>query len=130
MRISDWSSDVCSSDLQQAAAGGGPAPHRRVVDRAADLQPHPVRVDGVAFLRRDRVQRLDEDRVQLGPVAARRHRHLDQERDLAHHHDAGQGSEEQTSEIQPLMRISYAVFCLKTNKKNTKTNKTTLTTQI
>src|SRR3546814_13277226 len=31
------------------------------------------------------------DRVQLGPVAARRHRHLDQERDLAHHHDAGQG---------------------------------------
>src|SRR3546814_6829125 len=31
-------------------------------------------------------------------------------------------SEEQTSELQSLMRISYAVFCLKTkNKKSTKT---------
>src|SRR3546814_2302139 len=34
-------------------------------------------------------------------------------------------SEEHTSELQSLMRISYAVFCLK-KKKNIKTNKTTL----
>src|SRR3546814_8565534 len=81
------------------------------------------------------------DRVQLGPVAARRHRHLDQERDLAHHHDAGQGgaadmvtgnqdaadvevdlrSEEHTSELQSLMRNSYAVFCLKKKKQITST---------
>src|SRR3546814_9102820 len=31
-------------------------------------------------------------------------------------------SEEHTSELQSLMRISYAVFCLKKNKKNTTTN--------
>src|SRR3546814_6854412 len=31
-------------------------------------------------------------------------------------------SEEHTSELQSLMRISYAVFCLKKNKKNKKTN--------
>src|SRR3546814_2034714 len=32
-------------------------------------------------------------------------------------------SEEHTSELQSLMRISYAVFCLKKKKKNTTTNK-------
>src|SRR3546814_3409082 len=39
-----------------------------------------------------------------------------------HHHRAGEvrpRSEEHTSELQSLMRISYAVFCLK-KKKNTK----------
>src|SRR3546814_7783254 len=38
-------------------------------------------------------------------------------------------SEEHTSELQSLMRISYAVFCLKKKKSTTKHN-TTLTTQI
>src|SRR3546814_4951480 len=35
----------------------------------------------------------------------------------------GERSEEHTSELQSLMRISYAVFCLKKKKKNTKKNK-------
>src|SRR3546814_1644641 len=42
--------------------------------------------------------------------------------------DAGEEaarSEEHTSELQSLMRISYAVFCLKKNKKNTKMRKST-----
>src|SRR3546814_2683466 len=69
-----------------------------------------------AFLRRDRVQRLDEDRVQLGPVAAR---HLDVQQQ--HRRVAFGRSEEHTSELQSLMRISYAVFCLK--KKNNKNSK-------
>src|SRR3546814_4229968 len=34
-------------------------------------------------------------------------------------------SEEHTSELQSLMRISYAVFCLKKKKKSTKNNKIT-----
>src|SRR3546814_6479474 len=38
-------------------------------------------------------------------------------------------SEEHTSELQSLMRISYAVFCLKKKKKNTCKDKTTNTTQ-
>src|SRR3546814_7088028 len=40
-----------------------------------------------------------------------------------HHYGSEQGverSEEHTSELQSLMRISYAVFCLKKKKKNTK----------
>src|SRR3546814_8372658 len=36
-------------------------------------------------------------------------------------HFMGQRSEEHTSELQSLMRISYAVFCLKKKKKNTNT---------
>src|SRR3546814_13892352 len=44
MRISDWSSDVCSSDLIRKAALSGPPPHREKGDRGADrrflyLQP-------------------------------------------------------------------------------------------
>src|SRR3546814_5751161 len=38
------------------------------------------------------------------------------------HHAAEIRSEEHTSELQSLMRISYAVFCLKTKKRNTKIN--------
>src|SRR3546814_7161461 len=39
-------------------------------------------------------------------------------------------SEEHTSELQSLMRISYAVFCLKQKKKHTQTNNNTNTTSI
>src|SRR3546814_4529108 len=42
------------------------------------------------------------------------------ERDIAH--DPVRRSEEHTSELQSLMRISYAVFCLKKKKTNTNTN--------
>src|SRR3546814_6361108 len=93
MRISDWSSDVCSSDLfvvwppgrrrlrRGARHGlvGDRAPHLQCVDRCCD------------------VVHAQQRRAALG-------------RD--------QRSEEHTSELQSLMRISYAVFCLK--KKRTK----------
>src|SRR3546814_2653115 len=116
MRISDWSSDVCSSDLGQ--------PGRRAV-----------------------VRRRDAERADRGGVKARHApelaRHLDR-RGLAvgaGHRDAGcreagkeacgdtgegaarigvgdmDRSEEHTSELHSLMRISYAVFCLKKKKK-------------
>src|SRR3546814_4464210 len=39
--------------------------------------------------------------------------------DIAHRHIFGRRSEEHTSELQSLMRISYAVFCLKKKKNNT-----------
>src|SRR3546814_4016345 len=54
--------------------------------------------------------------------------------DPAHHHDTPSAriagtvtnrSEEHTSELQSLMRISYAVFCLKKKKKNSKTTSNT-----
>src|SRR3546814_3689247 len=50
------------------------------------------------------------------------HRFLPRHRDLCTYHDEGERerSEEHTSELQSLMRISYAVFCLKKKKKNTR----------
>src|SRR3546814_8390399 len=101
MRISDWSSDVCSSDLQRLAEGDDPRLGRGVV--------------GLARIAGDADHRGDVDDAAL----ARLHH-------AAHHRlaaavDAGEvgvedRSEEHTSELQSLMRISYAVFCLK--KKN------------
>src|SRR3546814_1358339 len=43
---------------------------------------------------------------------------------LRPHFDAENRSEEHTSELQSLMRISYAVFCLKKNKKNARVTQT------
>src|SRR3546814_2882232 len=52
----------------------------------------------------------------------RQHEHLDARRDDMPEnpfgHEGGTRSEEHTSELQSLMRISYAVFCLKKKKKN------------
>src|SRR3546814_10331847 len=58
------------------------------------------------------------------PVLQRSAAHVSQRRlpaDDFRHHAGDQRSEEHTSELQSLMRISYAVFCLK--KKNTNQNK-------
>src|SRR3546814_7928793 len=102
MRISDWSSDVCSSDLK------------------IDIQAAFVR-----FVDNDRVVAAQQ-RVALG---------LGQQNTIGHELDGGiwaaaviepylvahpvaqARSEEHTSELQSLMRISYAVFCFK--KKST-----------
>src|SRR3546814_3428240 len=101
MRISDWSSDVCSSDL-------------RLLNQRADLRPDVVgdpvhwRVapDYAARIVRQRDCRARR-RPAILPVSARAP-------------PAPARSEEHTSELQSLMRISYAVFCLK--KKNSKSN--------
>src|SRR3546814_8246847 len=91
MRISDWSSDVCSSDLVQ---------HRAVVRVQQQHVVVPVFLPQVPL-----VVVLQRERAAHGVGV--------QERELEHR------SEEHTSELQSLMRISYAVFCLK--KKNKKT---------
>src|SRR3546814_10371907 len=115
MRISDWSSDVCSSDLQPLDA----------LELAIDL----LRVAGQAdrFDQRAALQRLagalhvqildQRHLVAVGQHIAHRVAHLDRARrralggQLARRHPLR--SEEHTSELQSLMRISYAVFCLK-----------------
>src|SRR3546814_9241523 len=104
MRISDWSSDVCSSDaLDPVLAAGEGRLEREEVDHLGERQRDHREVDAVAADR----QRAD-DQPHRG-----RHRHPG--------HDARFGrSEEHTSELQSLMRISYAVFCLK--KKTNTTN--------
>src|SRR3546814_5331787 len=127
MRISDWSADVCSSDL---IFERGPRRRferlgdrlRRHVAGAADEQ-HLIGVrslDGIADLGMTKHRTHLEQHPQ-GDRAARiagtmpfGHRRGCIERELA---VGDQRSEEHTSELQSLMRISYAVFCLK-KKKN------------
>src|SRR3546814_2547842 len=105
MRISDWSSDVCSSDLLLV----GETWH----------ELGELRGIGDALLCK-----------LFATCGGNRHRHVNQplrpllrrHDDLVHNDTTGVGrsrsrSEEHTSELQSLMRISYAVFCLK--KKNT-----------
>src|SRR3546814_1428075 len=115
MRISDWSSDVCSSDLSGHDKLG--------LERRGDHLFVELEVDR-RDLRNGRIgrrRRADE----LG-VCARRGRHKKQsesrrcrgEKRLEHKY-LQLRSEEHTSELQSLMRISYAVFCLKKTKKNT-----------
>src|SRR3546814_6473970 len=119
MRISDWSSDVCSSDLA--------AQHRLAV-----LVLHPLEVDFhlVADLQLRHLAGLGE--FLQGHAAFRLQANVDQRAvafdrdDGAAQHLAFEGirSEEHTSELQSLMRISYAVFCLKKKtKRHTKTHK-------
>src|SRR3546814_9102141 len=109
MRISDWSSDVCSSDLAPDLRAG----ERR---RCAQHRVERAEVPGWRDVRRRR-HRVGRREVRLfEEVAAtvRRQEH-DAEEDDQKHADAR--SEEHTSELQSLMRISYAVFCLKKKKK-------------
>src|SRR3546814_8794861 len=111
MRISDWSSDVCSSDL----AVDGFRPARPAVHRKADLG-ELARAVGAEVAETEHADRpaLRCRRDDLVPRAAPQGVFdLGQAAVEAQHL---QRSEEHTSELQSLMRISYAVFCLK--KKN------------
>src|SRR3546814_2298870 len=106
MRISDWSSDVCSSDLHDLA--GLVAGHRGA-ERIVALEGEG---DGGAGGRIGGERRADRH---IGELVAGGGRAWCA--DGVDGGIAGDRSEEHTSELQSLMRISYAVFCLK--KKNT-----------
>src|SRR3546814_3929629 len=103
MRISDWSSDVCSSDLRADRC-----PQVRRLDRrtAGDPGPeYPAQQGHPRFQGLRQALRLPgraHDQGWRFPASVARRR--------------AARSEEHTSELQSLMRISYAVFCLK--KKN------------
>src|SRR3546814_9407386 len=128
MRISDWSSDVCSSDL---------ASHRHA-DRAdhdggvgvAGAAALPVMHAAVACGCGDVPADAAQGRHDAGAAGVRSALGSAGDPGLPHQlHDAGADddlcaarsprSEEHTSELQSLMRISYAVFCLKNTNKNT-----------
>src|SRR3546814_7752965 len=125
MRISDWSSDVCSSDL--AVHGDDPRPGSGGHDRPA-ADPRAAR-PGCGETPSERAGRPAEAHPmeQTAFPPDRRRRGGQGERpgfDRAgpdHRHSGGRRmkirSEEHTSELQSLMRISYAVFCLKKKKK-------------
>src|SRR3546814_1385661 len=113
MRISDWSPDVCSSDLiahllPRRMIAFAPRDEGHAFPMALQLYPRQ-RPAGIVALR------IDADHQPGIGVELRT-------RILAHAvgDDAPLRSEEHTSELQSLMRISYAVFCLKKKKiKNT-----------
>src|SRR3546814_968045 len=123
MRISDWSSDVCSSDL----LGLGFAMVLLwslvilflALGRMARMEATVSQVTGIEW---QRMLRVSEIESQAQAVTANDMRRL-LSTDGGHRQTldsaiADQRSEEHTSELQSLMRISYAVFCL--NKKKRK----------
>src|SRR3546814_1852878 len=113
MRISDGSSDVCSSDLLRAlllwllACGAALASPAASTPRigVATMQP------GTIFF-----ERFGHDAIVV----------IDPATGAATSYNFGffdPRSEEHTSELQSLMRISYAVFCLKKKKQKKNTTK-------
>src|SRR3546814_8763889 len=113
MRISDWSSDVCSSDLGPVLPFGvGPIDHLLAAGGLDGAGLHEVAAASASW--------SDDAATTLFAAG------------IAARFAAAPGvsalwaltrfdlyrSEEHTSELQSLMRISYAVFCLK--KKNTR----------
>src|SRR3546814_6549303 len=115
-RISDWSSDVFSSDLY---SGGGRQPLR--LRRLATGQRHDWRspARGGRHRREHRLRFPDprkssfRERQPACPSSR-----IERQEHQVTRDSKERRSEEHTSELQSLMRISYAVFCLK--KKNTK----------
>src|SRR3546814_5726482 len=153
MRISDWSSDVCSSDLISSSVSPFTSRSNAFERAACSLCCWPQDFSGAAIVRAFvgvgadvfSIDGLPEDvgfqklgQGELVAVAALRRRdaaglesrRCDLDEGLSPNLDIGlvanamllrARSEEHTSELQSLMRISYAGFCLKT-KKRTHTN--------
>src|SRR3546814_5544690 len=108
MRISDWSSDVCSSDLAIETIHAGYWQFLRDLSKIASALNHPQPTLDHAFARR---------RLTIGCSHYRKIRSSDNGQARRNLPAApASRSEEHTSDIQSLMLISSAVFCLK--KKN------------
>src|SRR3546814_9202973 len=113
MRISDWSSDVCSSDLTRTTRWppttslgyGANLASRTCANSSLPLTSMPT-VNPCPY-NAQRPSSFPKNQPPGKPVERHAGRTLP---DLAR-------SEEHTSELQSLMRISYAVFCLKKKKK-------------
>src|SRR3546814_1598334 len=140
MRISDWSSDVCSSDLnaevrccnvaqpfalarQQGAGALGReegAHHAHREHHQGQQHQHFGRVVKEEFDRRSKITAGGDRQLRYQPPRKGQQLVVD---------DKPRGrSEEHTSELKSLMRISYAVFCSK-NKKKTRDNRKHTTKQ-
>src|SRR3546814_10224015 len=109
MRISDWSSDVCSSDLGKRGAGKC----GNASDFRSEQALHMTREDDLGQSNENAVDshRISDCRSIPAQIIDRIKCPYDRQR--------LERSEEHTSELKSLMRISYAVFCLKKKKKKT-----------
>src|SRR3546814_6571114 len=115
MRISDWSSDVCSSDLVFTSFTSG----------ALGVQGQGTAAATPIMTHEGRAQMLEAQASATGTMARRSAASSFGDfgerstfgTNRAFGSAGGIRSEEHTSELQSLMRISYAVFCLKKKKK-------------
>src|SRR3546814_1178186 len=114
MRISDWSSDVCSSDLggfriEPFVVHGDELASWADVEISQSLQDGYLPIPGVAWKHPDfglHVTAFAHGDAEQAQLVARYRLENTTDRPRAYR------SEEHTSELQSLMRISYAVFCL------------------
>src|SRR3546814_7310059 len=100
MRISDWSSDVCSSDLRSNCL----AHIERLRGSGRARRYARMRCDREAILPLD--NGINRCKTPLGIIEV-------DPGERGRHFDATDRSEEHTSDLQSLLRISYAVYCLK-----------------
>src|SRR3546814_1010310 len=120
MRISDWSSDVCSSDLSSARSASSSlissvVGAREVASGSLSVDGSGVEAGvGGATPSTGAASGFDVDF--FPPISRANRSHASTVMSSA---AVFARSEEHTSELQSLMRISYAVFCLK-KKKTTK----------
>src|SRR3546814_3965354 len=103
MRISDWSSDVCSSDLGCTSANGACPPCASTWCSARSVKNSKASSRKRARNSANTCISTSND----GSASS-----------ITCVGGGGSRSEEHTSELQSLMRISYAVFCLKKKHKN------------
>src|SRR3546814_3356138 len=117
MRISDWSSDVCSSDLSYSYGTTLLKLHRHDWRRSISI---PIAYACQLALAKP----LNPD-LEVSPRGSRSwissHLRISPRANVkSPAHSVYTRSEEHTSELQSLMRISYAVFCLQKKKNKTK----------
>src|SRR3546814_6934362 len=107
MRISDWSSDVCSSDLCRQSSIVGFAQIMAVqIFQLLDVEARGRTADACNVEQFHGPFAGDDLLIAMAPAQAQQ---------IVEH----RRSEEHTSELQSLMRTSYAVFCLKKKKPHT-----------
>src|SRR3546814_1122381 len=119
MRISDWSSDVRSSDLivpggTRLSGRSAPSVAQRLFATPALLTSLP-RLSAGSALAASWIISPEESRNAPATPKARRGGRIRCARRMSDQASIAR-SEEHTSELQSLMRISYAVFCLKKKK--------------
>src|SRR3546814_8316742 len=136
MRISDWSSDVCSSDLQVGILEAEPeaafeviVAHHLAAEQRVELEvgerleedPAPMHgpQPGLAGVGLQGVEHVGPAVAVLAVARGQRRAVLDQP-----HVHGELRSEEHTSELQSLMRISYAVFCWQNKQTHINTHMT------
>src|SRR3546814_9181689 len=109
MRISDWSSDVCSSDLVRKAQVAVRKVETQAKQAAVAVEKKIAAVSEPMIAAAVNITPSPLSRAFLATSAGKK--------EVAEHPEIIARSEEHTSELQSLMRISYAVFCLKKKTK-------------